>query len=95
LSLDRIVHEWTLWKELLDSNTFAGYLSEPDNGIRNDCYNQSWIPFTYNGAGDNYCLDLAPSFDQCLESYRQALHDGSYVYSDDEYYAIVPIDDIA
>jgi len=61
LSLDRIVQEWTVWKELVDEGAFRGDESEPDRGIHDDWFNVRWIPFTYDGAGNHYCLDLAPS----------------------------------
>ncbi|WP_377161787.1 SMI1/KNR4 family protein [Roseateles sp. UC29_93] len=60
LSTSAILDQWTVWKELLDSGDFEGIESEPEEGVRNDWWNARWIPFTYNGAGDHYCLDLAP-----------------------------------
>ncbi len=61
LSTQRILSEWTVWKQLLDGGDFAGIQSEPELGIRDDWWNAKWIPFTYNGAGDHLCLDLAPA----------------------------------
>jgi cell wall assembly regulator SMI1 len=61
LSLENILGEWKIWKELLDSRTFEGTQSDPDPGIRNDWWHPAWIPFTYNGAGDHLCVDLAPA----------------------------------
>ena len=61
LSLNRMVSEWTVWKELVDDGTFRGDESEPARCIHNDWFNIRWIPFTYDGAGNHYCLDLAPS----------------------------------
>ncbi|MCS0584224.1 SMI1/KNR4 family protein [Massilia pinisoli] len=60
LSTDEILAQWTVWKELLDGGDFAGYKSDPANGIRGDWWNAGWIPFTHNGCGDHFCLDLAP-----------------------------------
>ena len=33
----------------------------PDKGIKNDWWNDSWIPITYDGSGNHYCLDLDPT----------------------------------
>lgn len=61
LSTSRILQEWSIWKELLDSGDFNGMKSFPQVGIRSDWWNPAWIPFTYNGAGDHLCLDLSPT----------------------------------
>ncbi|MCK7597758.1 SMI1/KNR4 family protein [Microbulbifer sp. CAU 1566] len=61
LSSTRILDEWRCWKDLLDSGEFEGYDEERANGVKADWWNQKWIPFTYNGAGDHLCLDLDPS----------------------------------
>lgn len=61
LSTSRILQEWSIWKELLDSGDFKGMKSFPQVGIRSDWWNPAWIPFAYNGAGDHFCLDLAPT----------------------------------
>ncbi len=61
LSTSRILQEWCVWKDLLDGGDFDGAESCPQSGIRPEWWNPSWIPFTYNGAGDHLCLDLAPT----------------------------------
>jgi len=63
LSTAAIIEQWKVWKDLLDSDDFEGYKSEPDAGVRDDWWNAKWIPFTHNGSGDHYCLDLAPGTD--------------------------------
>jgi len=60
LSTSRIIEEWSVWKELLDSGDFDDYESEPDEGIKSDWWNPKWIPFTSNGAGDHFCIDVDP-----------------------------------
>ena len=60
LSSKAILDQWSVWKDLLDSGDFSGIESEPQDGIRSDWWNASWIPFTHNGGGDHYCIDLAP-----------------------------------
>ncbi len=59
LSTSRVLQEWRVWKDLLDGGDFDGAESCPQSGIRSEWWNPSWIPFTYNGAGDHLCLDLA------------------------------------
>jgi cell wall assembly regulator SMI1 len=61
LSLEAILFQWHVWKDLLDSDTFEGIDSEPDEGVRSDWWNARWIPLTYNDMGDHYCLDLDPA----------------------------------
>lgn len=61
LSTTAIIEQWVVWKDLLESGEFEGIKSEPDAGVRDDWWNAKWIPFTHNGGGDHYCLDLAPS----------------------------------
>lgn len=67
LSFDRIVDEWKIWKELYDSNTFENengpLVSAPETGIKNDWWNPAWIPVTYDGCGNHYCMDLDPGED--------------------------------
>ncbi len=64
LSFDRIIDEWKVWKDLLDSKDFEDdngpYTSTPENGIKNNWWNALWIPITYDGSGNHYCLDLDP-----------------------------------
>lgn len=61
LSLARIVDEWTVWKDLLDSGAFDGIWSDPQPGIKPDWWNPRWIPITYDGSGNHFCLDLDPA----------------------------------
>lgn len=61
LSIDRIIGEWSVWDELLQSGDFATYTSSPESGIKNNWWNPYWIPITSDGNGNHYCLDLDPS----------------------------------
>ena len=65
LSLNRILSEWNIWKELLDNQTFEDngepYISLPQKGIKSDWWNKKWIPFTSDGSGNHICLDLDPT----------------------------------
>ena len=46
LSLERILDEWQVWKQLLDGGEFARSRSKPDPGIRPDWWAPRWIPLT-------------------------------------------------
>jgi cell wall assembly regulator SMI1 len=61
LSLDRILAEWRIWKDLLDSGTFAESRGKPVGPIRDDWWNPRWIPVTYSGSGDHHSIDLDPA----------------------------------
>ena len=60
LSTHRIIEEFNIWKNLLNSE-LKGKLSTADEGVKNDWYNLNWIPFTTDGCGNHYCFDLSPS----------------------------------
>ena len=61
LSASGVLRQWKIWKDLLDSGSLEGIHCEPQQGIRNDWWNVLWIPFTHDGGGNHYCLDLAPA----------------------------------
>lgn len=60
LSTERIMEEWSVWKELYDKGVFDDSVSEADNGVKEDWWHPLWIPITYDGSGNHYCLDLSP-----------------------------------
>ena len=60
LSTHRIIEEYNIWKNLLETQ-LKGKVSTPDDGVKNDWWNINWIPFTSDGCGDHYCLDLSPT----------------------------------
>jgi cell wall assembly regulator SMI1 len=61
LSLEGILDQWTVWKDLLDSDTFEGIQSDPQPGIKPDWWNAKWIPITHDGSGNHLCLDMDPA----------------------------------
>jgi cell wall assembly regulator SMI1 len=61
LSADAVLAQWKIWRELLDDGDFEDGRSDPHPGIRDDWWNDKWIPFTHNGGGDHLCLDLDPA----------------------------------
>ncbi|PRY86278.1 SMI1/KNR4 family protein [Mongoliibacter ruber] len=63
LSIERIIQEWSVWKQLLDNKHFqhpdgTPYISEPHPHIKNNWWNPKWIPLTSDGNGNHLCLDL-------------------------------------
>ena len=61
VSLEEIVRQWTVWHELLKSGDFDGIVSEPSKGVKNDWWNEKWIPITHDGGGNHICIDLDPA----------------------------------
>ena len=61
LSTDRVIEEWSVWKDLLDKGDFKDSESEPEEGIKADWWNSKWIPITYDGSGNHYCIDIDPA----------------------------------
>lgn len=60
LSLERIVDEWKVWKDLLDRGDFRESRSVSFGATVDDWWSPLWIPLTYDGAGNHDCLDLSP-----------------------------------
>lgn len=81
LSVEHIIYNWKVWKELLDTKTFEElgvlYTSEPELGIKNNWWNPLWIPFVENGCGDFTCIDLDPSSDGKYGQVIRMWHDMS------------------
>lgn len=79
LSLSRIIGEWKIWKDLLDKGTFVKkgipYKSTPDKGVKDDWWNPLWIPFTYDGAGNHYCIDFDPADGGKVGQIIEMIHD--------------------
>jgi cell wall assembly regulator SMI1 len=77
LSLERIREEWQVWKGLLDEGSLLGG-SEPELGIRTDWWNAKWIPLTWDGNGNNFCLDLDPADGGNVGQIISMFHDEEY-----------------
>lgn len=75
LSTEAIADQWNIWRELLESGEFNGLKSELSPGVRDDWWNRHWIPFTHNGGGDHYCLDLQPALGGTLGQVITMWHD--------------------
>ena len=75
-SLENVVREWTVWKELLDGGDFDDISSDADGRtIRTDWWNPRWIPFTQNGGGDSHCFDLEPGPEGVVGQIIEMIHD--------------------
>lgn len=61
LALTEVIQEWTMLKDLVAIGQFADQKPQSAAGIAADWWNWAWIPFAGNGAGDYYCIDLAPT----------------------------------
>jgi len=61
LSLEDMINQWNIMKKLFDAGKFTNIASKPIGPVRADWWNIKWVPVAYNGAGDLYCLDLAPA----------------------------------
>lgn len=68
LSIERIIEEYGVWKNLLDDGIFADddgtpYDCEPENtAIKGDLWwNPKWIPLTADGGGNGKMIDMDPT----------------------------------
>ncbi len=77
LSVPEMLAEWTIWNDLLKNGDFEGATSTPDHGVRADWWNPLWLPLTYDGAGNNYCLDLSPALGGTRGQIIRMWHDDS------------------
>lgn len=87
LSIDKIIHEWECWDELLEQfqDEDGPYTSEPDEGIKSNWWNPLWIPFTHDGCGNHICVDLDPEtngkFGQVIQMWHDISHRELYATS--------------
>lgn len=61
LNLQGIEREWNIWKKLNNENAFADSEAKCGEGVQPTWYDNLWIPFTADGNGNHYCLDLNPT----------------------------------
>lgn len=83
-----IIKGWKTRKEIMEQilrETGDNQVtSDPEDGIKDDWWNPFWIPFTYDGSGNNICIDLDPApggtYGQVITWY----HDSGYreLYAD-------------
>jgi len=77
LSIERVIEEWLVWKNLLDKGDFKYTQSNPDKGIKSDWWNSKWIPVTYDGSGNHYCIDIDPNKDGTSGQIIRMWHDSA------------------
>lgn len=69
ISLEDIYGQWEIEREVdtqireIYGNNYPSEINSQlrENEVRNESWNPRWIPLATNGAGDHYCLDLAPT----------------------------------
>jgi cell wall assembly regulator SMI1 len=68
LSMEDIIDDWESWKSVLpeiDAQCREDFgfpaSSLPEKGIKDNWWNEAWVPITSNGSGDSYCIDLDPT----------------------------------
>jgi cell wall assembly regulator SMI1 len=61
MPLDEVVQVWQSQKQVRDVGDFDDRRAASADGIRHQWWNDQWIPFADNGAGDLFCIDLAPA----------------------------------
>lgn len=76
LSTQRIMEEWQVWKDLQEKGVFDEQVSEADDGIKEKWWHPAWIPLTYDGSGNHYCLDLSPDEGGTKGQIIRIWHDG-------------------
>ena len=82
LSIERIIEEYGVWKNLLDDGIFADddgtpYDCEPENtAIKGDLWwNPKWIPLTADGGGNGKMIDMDPTEHGTAGQIIQMWHD--------------------
>ncbi|PSQ15251.1 hypothetical protein BRD00_14820 [Halobacteriales archaeon QS_8_69_26] len=61
LPVERIEDEWRTTTDLHEAGEFDGGRTDSDPGIRDDWWNDRWVPFGVGGGDRLLCLDLAPA----------------------------------
>jgi cell wall assembly regulator SMI1 len=61
LPLKGVLSNWKVQKDLLDKGAFQGSEAKAIGPVRAAWWNEKWIPFASDGAGDLQCVDLDPA----------------------------------
>jgi len=62
LSSHRILEEWNVWKNIIHNGEVKENISNNvDSTIKNNWCNPMWVPFTYDGSNNHYCIDMNPT----------------------------------
>ena len=60
MQLKDIPREWKMLNDLKASGDFNDSEAEPSDGVVNEWWTETWIPFAANGGGDLFCFDIKP-----------------------------------
>lgn len=78
LPLESIADNCSVWKTLLDEGAFGDNKSSPEKGIKDDWWNPKWIPVTWDGSGNHYCIDFDPDEGGSIGQIIQTWHDDDH-----------------
>ena len=82
MPIAEIMLNWQSMKEIKASGAFMqkskAILSEPAQGIKNDWWNDYWLPITDNMSGDYDCIDLDPTDEGVYGQVIRFMHDDAY-----------------
>lgn len=75
LSVGSIVHQWKIWKDLLDAGELEDDEVDPDTGVAPSWFHAKWIPVTHDFGGNHDVVDLAPAKGGTLGQIVSVYHD--------------------
>jgi len=78
LPVESIADNCCVWKTLLDEGAFDDNKSSPEKGIKDDWWNPKWIPVTYDGSGNHFCIDFDPGEGGTTGQIIQTWHDNDH-----------------
>jgi cell wall assembly regulator SMI1 len=82
LTIDEIIFQWQSMNEIKNSGAFVKdgkeILADTDKKIKNNWWNENWLPITDNLSGDYTILDLDPNKNGIYGQLFEFWHDPSY-----------------
>jgi molybdopterin molybdotransferase len=82
LSVAEITQQWLAMQAIKASGAFVingkEILADADSKIKNDWWNESWLPITDNLSGDYTAIDLDPTTTGTVRQIIEYWHDPSY-----------------
>jgi len=77
LSVEDVLQEWRLWKDLADHGHFDESHDEAKaiGPVKARWWHPAWVPISADGMGNNHCLDMAPDTGGQLGRVIVLLHD--------------------
>ena len=77
LPLSELTADWLMQCDLLETGEFDGKKVKADKGVKAEWWNENWVPFAGNGAGDFFCADLDPAKGGTAEQVIFVSHEGA------------------